>query len=568
MRRILLAPALSLIGFVWLSCGGEDGGPTAPSTGSIQVSLEMSGEDLDPDGCELSVDGGSPQTITRGSSLTFSGLAVGTHSVLLNDVSSNCTVEGSNPRSVSVTAGTTVQVTFSATCSATTGRLEVTVATTGEDVDADGYTLTLDGGASRPLAVNGTVTFFDLSPGSHHVQLGDLADNCELSGPGTRTVTVVAGDTAAVVFAATCARIVRLAFLVQPSDMEIGGVLSPAVQVATEDASGTIITDAATQVTIRAHDEQEQVVQTWSSSVVDGVASFGGIRILTVGSYSLEATATGAAPAISDPFSITFPPIAYSSFAGADTRDVFLLSDTATLNLTNHPAEDYQPAWSPDGAQIAFASDRDGDFDIYVMNADGSGITQLTNHPTYDGQPSWSPDGSSIVFMCSRDGMNICIMNTDGSGVVSIADNRGLNSDPDWSPDGTEIAWIGPGPESLEVCVMEVDGANPRCITQNPRNDYAPRWSPDGTSIAYYSLEADNTFAVYIVDVAGSTEVSLSNSTGVHDYTPDWSPDGSRLVFGSTRDPGAGLYMMNPDGSDVVHLTIDGGVSPAWKPLP
>jgi Tol biopolymer transport system component len=438
----------------------------------------------------------------------------------------------------------------------------------GVDLDADGCSVSLDGSNPTALTVGQSVHYSGLQPGSHTVQLGDLADNCELSGTDIRTVTVVAGDTVAVVFAATCARIVGLAFLVQPSDMEIGEVLSPAVQVATHDASGTIIADAATQITVRARDEGEQVILTWSSSVVDGTAIFDDIRILTVGGYSLEATAAGAAPAISDPFSITYPPIAYNSFAGADTRDVFLLSGTAILNLTNHPAEDYQPAWSPDGEKIAFASDRDGDFDIYIMNADGSGVTQLTDDPAWDEHPSWSPDGSSIVFASSRDGMNICIMDADGSDVVCIADGRGVNHSPDWSPDGTRIAWIGPGVESPELCVMRVDGSSGQCLTENARHEEQPRWSPAGTRIAFYAWEEDFSYDVHVIDADGSNDVNLTTSPGVHDVTPDWSPHGSRLVFGNHRNSGAGLYLMNPDGSDVIQLTTDGGYSPAWRPLP
>ncbi len=90
--------------------------------------------------------------------------------------------------------------------------------------------------------------------------------------------------------------------------------------------------------------------------------------------------------------------------------------------ITNNPATDSQPVWSPDGTQIAFMSDRDGDWEIYVMNADGSGQTNLTNVPGRDDSPGWSPDGTQIVFHSERDGgyPEVYVMNADGSGQTRL----------------------------------------------------------------------------------------------------------------------------------------------------
>ena len=105
------------------------------------------------------------------------------------------------------------------------------------------------------------------------------------------------------------------------------------------------------------------------------------------------------------------------------------------------------PSWSPDGSQIAFDSDRDGNWEIYVMDADGSNPTNLTNNAADDQRPAWSPDGSKIAFHSNRDG------NLD------------------------------------EIYVMDADGSNPIRLTNNTDNDHCPSWSPDGSKIAFRSFQ-------------------------------------------------------------------------------
>ena len=172
-------------------------------------------------------------------------------------------------------------------------------------------------------------------------------------------------------------------------------------------------------------------------------------------------------------------------------------------NLTNNPAVDGFPVWSPDGRKIAFVSDLDGNAEIYVMDADGSNQTNLTNNPAYDGPGEllgalalmWSPDSSKIAFISWRDDYNaeIYVMDADGSNQTNLSNSRGWDYSPAWSPDGSKIAFVSPlsyvspltgnnGVEThvsySEVYVMDTDGSNPTNLTNYPADDSWPAWAP------------------------------------------------------------------------------------------
>ena len=134
--------------------------------------------------------------------------------------------------------------------------------------------------------------------------------------------------------------------------------------------------------------------------------------------------------------------------------------------LANNNYDDEYPCWSPDGAKIAFVSDRDGNREIYVMNADGSGQTRLTNNSAWDYGPKWSPDGSKIAFSSDRDGnWEVYVMNTDGSGQTRLTNNNAGDEQPRWSPDGTKIAFRNSYNGAL--LVIDADGRNLTTIGGN-----------------------------------------------------------------------------------------------------
>src|SRR5207244_3781951 len=135
----------------------------------------------------------------------FSGLSAGNHTVVLSGVAGNCTVSGGTSRTVNVPGGGTATASFAISCAATTGNLSVTTNTTGSNLDPDGYTVTLDGGASQAIPTNGSVTFAGLPAGSHTVVRSGVAANCTVSGGNSQTVSVPSGGTATAGFAITCA---------------------------------------------------------------------------------------------------------------------------------------------------------------------------------------------------------------------------------------------------------------------------------------------------------------------------------------------------------------------------
>ena len=243
---------------------------------------------------------------------------------------------------------------------------------------------------------------------------------------------------------------------------------------------------------------------------------------------------------------------------------------SGVTRLTDHPGWDDNPSWSPDGGRIAFHSNRDGNWNIYVMNVDGSGVTRLTDHPAGGSSPRWSPDGGRIAFESERDGnWETYVMNVDGSGVTRLTDNPAIDWSPSWSPDGERIAFESDRDGNYEIYVVNVDGSGTTRLTNSPQDDLITSWSPDGERIAFSSNPAGN-YDIYVMNVDGSGVTRLTdNPQG--DLYPSWSPDGGRIVFQSGGDQygsGEDLYVMNADGSGVTRLTnVRANHSrPSWSP--
>jgi hypothetical protein len=175
------------------------------SVGSLVVGTNTTGVDLDADGYTVLVDGSSQPVATNGS-VTFTGLTTGSHSVVLSGAAQNCTLSGANPQSGTVTAGGMTSVTFSLSCApigSGSGSLTVTTSTTGFNLDPDGYTVTIDGTNSQPIATNGSVSV-TAPAGANPVALSGVAANCTVSEANPQAATVPAGGAATTTFTVTC----------------------------------------------------------------------------------------------------------------------------------------------------------------------------------------------------------------------------------------------------------------------------------------------------------------------------------------------------------------------------
>jgi formylglycine-generating enzyme required for sulfatase activity len=227
--------------------------------------------------------------------------------------------------------------------------------------------------------------------------------------------------------------------------------------------------------------------------------------------------------------------------------------------------------WGDDG-RIAFTfTNADDNYEIYVMNSDGSGSTNLTNHEAFDAGPTWSPDGQMIAFYSKRDGnLEIYVMNADGGNPINLTNNPASDSSPAWSPDGEYIAFSSDRDGDSDIYVMGADGSDPTNLTQSSADESGPAWSPDGQRMAFAS-DRDGSWQIYVMDLISGDVVNVSNLEDKN-YSPAWSPDGQMIAFWSERfgipNSFREIYLVDSDGENLVQLThhLHGSYYPTWSP--
>ena len=250
------------------------------------------------------------------------------------------------------------------------------------------------------------------------------------------------------------------------------------------------------------------------------------------------------------------------------------------LQLTNHPASDKAPACSPGGRRIVFRSDRDLTPDLYVMDSDGDNVVRLTQDSFYESRPSWSPDGTRIAFGNFRIGVGnseIYAMDADGNNLTRMAKHRWHDVVPSWSPDGSKMAFVsfrdGGFNTPKHIFVMNADGTERRNLTGDTqlRDNWGPTWSPDGRKIAFNSrrLFRDGQRDDIFVFTADGKELEQLSEDG-RSWSPVYSPDGTKIAYVLGRRGNSNIYIMDANGNNAVKLTktppgID-NVKPSWLP--
>ena len=263
--------------------------------------------------------------------------------------------------------------------------------------------------------------------------------------------------------------------------------------------------------------------------------------------------------------------------------DVFAMGADGSdqTRLSGRPLTELMPALSPDGGKIAFASvdwNTGGRLDLYVMDADGTNLTQLTDTvDTAEQDPAWSPDGERIAFTWQTgDGVRsrrIYLMDADGANKRRLTNNDWLEETPTWSPDGARVAFIatlghdGSDTYDLDIYVIGIDGTGQVRLTDTPGVDAFPTWSPDGERIAFVS-ELDGNLEIYLMDSNGKEQVRLTDKPLLNQLSNiSWSPDGRSIAFASTRDGNSEIYAIDIETGEETRITSDpaADINPSWR---
>ena len=237
--------------------------------------------------------------------------------------------------------------------------------------------------------------------------------------------------------------------------------------------------------------------------------------------------------------------------------------------LTDNPLAEWDPSWSPDGKRIAYTSGKNrnfvvgGHWEIYVMDADGRNKRSLTGKGFAAGYPSWSPDSKRIAFVSSEvwdiatGNWQIYVMDADGKNQKNLSDNDFDEWGPSWSPDSKRIAFTSSRDGNREIYVMNADGKNQKNTTQGPfSHDSDPSWSPDGERITFVS-DRDGHREIYVMDADGKNQKNLSNND-FDEWGPSWSPDGERIAFVSDRSGHAHRRIPGWFTSEIYVMDADG----------
>lgn len=351
----------------------------------------------------------------------------------------------------------------------TTGAVEIITNTTGDDIDSDGYKVAT-ANQNTNIDASDSVILDDLSEGDAEVELSDIASNCAVSGDNPRSISITAGDTTSTTFGVSCNVQLKNEIIFQ-SDRN-ADPFTYELFVKKEDGSN--------------------------------------VRQLTNGGDSI-------------PWDISSDgtKVLYTNFS---EDGLFKMSaDGSEQEKLISDADIGVGSWSPDGSQIVFSSYRDGDYELYIADADGSNIEQITDNTYGDYFPVWSPDNNSIVFV-SRPGddSDLYSINADGTGLTQLTSAPQNVGAAQWSHDGEKLVFARNG----NILTIHADGSNEQLVLDDSKNLFYPSWSPDDSKIVYERNPADQGGdEIYIINADGSGQpTNISNSSSSNEGTPLWSP--------------------------------------------
>jgi TolB protein len=240
----------------------------------------------------------------------------------------------------------------------------------------------------------------------------------------------------------------------------------------------------------------------------------------------------------------------------------------AARRLTDHPADDLYPTWSPDGTQIGFTSRRDGDAEIYTLRLADGALRRETHQPSEEWAPAWSPDGARMVYQTDRHGQSDIYVKPAGGGAETrLTPFTGNHEAPHWSPDGEQIAFDSDLDveeaihASINVYLAGVDGGKPRRLYPYAES---PSWSPDGRTIAL-NVTRGGRWQIALIHTDGSGYRQLTQG-GFDARYPAWSPDGRWLAFAGNAEGHWEIYAIPAAGGSLIRLThgLADNTHPAW----
>ena len=280
------------------------------------------------------------------------------------------------------------------------------------------------------------------------------------------------------------------------------------------------------------------------------------LAAVTIGGYFVYQRATGAS-GLARP--ARPPRIAFMSDRDGNWEVYIMDRDGSNLvNLTNAPSADGLPIPVPGRDQLAFVSDRDGDLlDLFLMDLNGENVTNITHTPDSNDIPiDWSPDGQYLVFVNDQSGSSeVFLRQTDSGEVINLSERDDARAYSDWSSQTNRLILATDTEAGITLFTTDPNGSEHQPLTDGTYPAGGARWSPDGRQVAFMAIAPDSTsIDIFLVDAAGGEPINLTQSPS-NDRFPRWSPDGSKIAFLSDRDGNHEIYVMNPDGSNPVNLT-------------